>query len=211
MLRMPRWINAVIPAAGRSRRMGTHKLLLEIDGETVISRLVRALDEACVSRIHILVRIDDHALLDELEPLPVTVVTTETDTADMKASVGAILKAIQEQVIPDDLDAWLLMPADHPVVDPQIVIRLIDAGEEDRTSIVVPTFETRRGHPVLFPWKLAAAVQNIPADRGIDWLVSTEEANVVEVPVETDSIHWDLDTPEDVERLKKWLNSQRMQ
>ncbi|HCO25719.1 MAG TPA: hypothetical protein DIT97_22850, partial [Gimesia maris] len=32
---------AIVPAAGRSRRMGTHKLLLRLGTETVIQRLVR--------------------------------------------------------------------------------------------------------------------------------------------------------------------------
>ena len=44
-------IAAIVPAAGRSKRMGQPKLLLPIDGETLIARVVTALREGGAERV----------------------------------------------------------------------------------------------------------------------------------------------------------------
>jgi CTP:molybdopterin cytidylyltransferase MocA len=58
--------------------------------------------------------------------------------------------------------------------------------------------QERRGHPVLFPWSLAAAVDGLSADEGVNALLQTR--CVVEVPIETHGILEDIDEREEYER-----------
>ena len=68
-------------------------------------------------------------------------------------------------------------------------------------AIGMPVFAGRRGHPTIFPWSLATHVPDIPVGCGLNWLVHNGGVPVQEIPVDDDSIHFDLDTPEDYARL----------
>ena len=48
-------IYAVVPAAGRSRRMGQPKLLLGMGGQTVIEHVITALREGGVDRVLVVI------------------------------------------------------------------------------------------------------------------------------------------------------------
>lgn len=192
---------AVIPAAGRSRRMGTHKLLLPLAGRSVISRVVDALHRAGPIEVHVILRRDDESLRSELASLPVHPHLLDADTPDMRASVERLLDLITAERQPAPSDAWLLCPADHPVLSADVVRRLIVESATAPDSIGIPTSQDRRGHPTLFPWSLASSVRDIPTGEGLNWLLRAHAARVREVEVDDPTILLDLDTPEDYERI----------
>ena len=55
----PARLFAIIPAAGLSRRMGEPKLLLNLAGQTVIARLLNALDHPRMTSRSVVVRQSD--------------------------------------------------------------------------------------------------------------------------------------------------------
>lgn len=63
----------------------------------------------------------------------------------------------------------------------------------------------RRGHPVLFPWKLAAEVHRLGPNEGVSALLSRHEFFELEYP--ESSVLGDVDTPEDYERLGEGQSS----
>jgi molybdenum cofactor cytidylyltransferase len=69
--------------------------------------------------------------------------------------------------------------------------------------ILIPTHERRRGHPVLFRWDLARDVFALPADVGLNQLVRQHANEVTTLAIDNPAVLWDLDTPEDYERLVK--------
>ena len=104
---------------------------------------------------------------------------------------------------------WLLIPADHPVVEAAVITILLDAAARNPGAIIVPTYAGRRGHPTVFAWKHALAERTIPADEGFNWIVKRHEAEVVEIAVDTASVLLDLDTPADYERLRReWKSAE---
>lgn len=192
---------AVIPAAGYSRRMGRSKLLLPVHGRTVVDRVIDAFHSAGIHDVFVLVREDDQPLRHELASTGARVVLAPSATADMRHSVELLLSAIQRDESPHQGDAWLLSPADHPTLSPQVLRALCAAWRAGAGGILVPTCGGRRGHPTLFGWHCAARVADIPADFGLNWLLRQYASEVAEVPVEDPTILWDLDTPADYERL----------
>jgi molybdenum cofactor cytidylyltransferase len=198
-----RRVIAVIPAAGHSRRMGQPKLLLDVGGETVIRRLIDALSAGGVDEAHVLVRAEDAALRKELERTPAVVHLAAGDPPDMRASVEQLLEQIAATVHPPENAAWLLCPADHPVLNGQVVAQLCAESADRRDAILVPTHDGRRGHPTLFPWRVAACVPQIPAGHGLNWLLQEGGERVVEVAVEEPGVLLDLDDPDDYARLTK--------
>jgi molybdenum cofactor cytidylyltransferase len=182
--------------------MGRQKLLLQFRGRTVIRTLVDTLQAAGVSDIYLLVREDDERLRKELAEATVRVLLTPESTADMRHSVALLLEAIEREMETTEQDAWLLTPADHPILSVAVVQSLRAAWNAGRGPIIVPTYQGRRGHPTLFGWEFAARVGDIPSDRGLDWLLERHAAGVVELPLDRPELLCDLDTPADYERLQ---------
>ena len=202
---------AVIPAAGLSRRMGRPKLLLSLSGRSVVERLLLALDHPTIACRTVVVRNSDEPLKQEIERLNGSLLTPEEDPPDMRTSVTLALAAIERDHAPSDGDGWLLVPADHPVLDRELIRALIECWQEKRPAILVPRHGQRRGHPTLFTWKMAREVLRIPPDRGLNWLLREFNSQVTELSVDTDSAITDLDTPEDYERLKSiWESSHEL-
>lgn len=196
---------AIIPAAGHSRRMGTPKLLLPLGGRTVLSRLLDALDRPGIAWRYVVVRPDDDALAREAEGHGTTVVRPDVAPPDMRASVQAALDFIEARHSPAPDDGWLLVPADHPVLDGAVIDALVTEWRTaaDDCEILVPVCGGRRGHPTLFRWRLAATVRDLPADAGINRLLHDRAAKVRELPIENEAVLCDLDTPEDYAALRR--------
>jgi len=198
---------AVVPAAGHSRRMGRPKLLLPLGEKTVIARLLDVLDRPDIAERFVVVRPDDQRLRAEVIASGATVVQPQVAPPDMRTSVSNALAEIRQRHAPSAEDGWLLTPADHPMLEPGILDRLLQRWSQSDCDILVPTFKKRRGHPVLFRWTLTDEIATIPPDKGLNWLLQLRNDDVLEVAVDDPSVVTDLDTPSDYEALKKRWNN----
>jgi molybdenum cofactor cytidylyltransferase len=199
---------ALVPAAGRSRRMGAPKLLLNLGGQTVIARVLAALSQAGVAERIVVLHPQDDALRREVERLGGRVLLPPSPPPEMRDSIAFGLRHIAGEIAEcgdkADLDSpWLLIPADHPVVLVETVTILLEAARHNPGRILVPTHDGRRGHPTLFCWKHAVEIDQIPEGEGFNWILKLHSADVIEIAVASPSVLVDLDTPEDYERLRK--------
>lgn len=183
----------VLPAAGRSRRMGQPKLLLPAGSVTVIERVLETW-RACVPVVVVVVHPHDGALAEVCHRCGAHVVVAQPPPPDMRASVCCALEELGRVYKPHDEEGWLLAPADMPGLTCEAIRGVLGARLQGRSEILVPTWNGRRGHPVYFPWRQAQAVAELPADVGIDALVRS--GPVREVPAADASVLADLDTPE---------------
>lgn len=195
---------AVVPAAGRSRRMGQPKLLMPLGQTTVIGRLLQTLSTAGISPF-VLIRPGDEALDAEVARTTASRVVPHEAPEEMRHSVEELLRTVTARHAPTTNDGWLLIPADHPFTSVHTLRRLVETWRDDPTSIVLPTCEGRRGHPTILPWSLAQEVFELPAGVGINQLVRRHENMVRELDVDDSSVHFDLDTPADYERARQLL------
>jgi len=197
-------IFAIVPAAGKSARMGRPKLSLPLGGRTVLERVVSALRTAGVE--HVLVVVGPHVaeLAALAESAGAHALLLADETPDMRATVERGLSWLEERFQPRDDDAWLLVPADHPTLDPAVVVALTQARRcHPEASIVIPTYEGRRGHPALIVWHHVAGIRALAPDRGLNAYLRLHAAQTLELPVTTPHVTCDLDTPEDYERLRR--------
>jgi molybdenum cofactor cytidylyltransferase len=229
---MPSRYFAIIPAAGHSTRMGRPKLLLPVAGQPLVCHTLAAWQRSSVERIVVVVRPGDHELaaaiarskvqspeskvktsstLDlgpwTLDPLPaeIDLVIPDTPPADMKASLQAALGHIERQYRPTADDAFLVAPADMPGLKAAIIDRLIhaDSVSSDR-KILAPTIAGQRGHPVLFPWPMAALVHKLADQEGLNAIAHRHPP--VHTPCEdlvapSEYPFADIDTPEDYRQM----------
>jgi CTP:molybdopterin cytidylyltransferase MocA len=182
--------------------MGRPKLSLPLAGRTVLDSVLAALRAAGVG--HTLVVVGPHVahLAPLAEAAGASALLLDAETPDMRATVEHGLRWLEEHFHPGPADAWLLVPGDHPTLDPGIVRRLEEARRlHPGHSIFVPTHAGRRGHPTLFAWENAAAIRSWPAGEGLNAFVRGHADRTLEVPVSDPEVLSDLDTPADYERL----------
>lgn len=196
---------AIIPAAGNSTRMGAPKLLLPMDGGTMIEKTLAAWKASRVDKIVVVVRPDDEELVKVCRSQGAEVVVPLVAPPEMKDSVQYGLRHIERYFSPTAGDAWLLAPADMPGLSPRIINALVAAFQSGEKSILVPTLAGKRGHPVLFPWTLAAEIFSLRTDEGLNVLRQRHESREVSCdsiePAGTAAFN-DIDTPEDFGRLR---------
>lgn len=196
-------IAAIVPAAGASRRMGTPKLLLEFQGLPLIARVVATLLDGGARPVVVVVPPADvpegPSISESALRAGAVVVVPEARPTEMRDSIELAVAELERSAEPPT--AVMLAPADSPKLDASLVARLLTAWRENQESIVIPTSEGRRGHPIVLPWRLARTIAGLPPDVGVNTLVAQHESEVVEIEVGGEAVVTDLDTPEDLRRL----------
>lgn len=190
---------AIIPAAGKSRRMGAKKLMLEWDGKPLIWHALQAWLDSKVSNVVIVVRDDDEELIACCDSYPITIVRAKAPP-DMRASVEAGLDWLRQNLSPSiETDSWLLAPADTPRMNSRWIDSLLNTKWKPNTPIQVACYLGKRGHPVRFRWSLASEVSKLPANVGLNHLLQQFAVQEIEVP--DPLILEDIDTPIDYQQL----------
>jgi molybdenum cofactor cytidylyltransferase len=182
--------------------MGRPKLALTVAGRAVLAHVLVAMRQAGVE--HTLVVLGPHVA--ELGTVARTegahVLQLPQATADMRATVEQGLEWLEQNLTPRSEDAWLLVPADHPALRPEVIRLLIAARHAyPADSIFVPTYQGHRGHPTLLAWKHAAGIRAFAIGEGTNQYIRSCITQTREVPVNDPSILCDLDTPADYERV----------
>ncbi len=201
-------IVALIPAAGKSTRMGRPKLSLPLGERTVLEHVIDTLHQGGIGRVVVVVGPHVPELVPLAKQAGAAVCQLAAETPDMRATVEAGLRWIEEYRDMRDDDLLLLCPADHPCLDARVVEELHTASALHREgTIFIPTFEGRRGHPALIAWKHVAGIRALPAGLGLNVYLRQHADETLEVPLALPGILVDLDTPQDYERLARQFPS----
>jgi molybdenum cofactor cytidylyltransferase len=188
-------VTAIVLAAGESRRMGRLKPLLPFGTRTVIETAVRSLKASPVDEILVVTGHQSGAIERTLESAPVRVVRNRDYRLGMLSSIQRGLAAAAPET-----DWFVFALADQPQLQPAVVASLLSAANAVPAAYI-PTYGGRRGHPILIHARLRDEIANLDSGVGLRQLWEIHPDLVRLVPVQTDSILHDIDTPEDYARL----------
>ena len=93
-------------------------------------------------------------------------------------------------------DGMILCPVDHPLVSTTLVSHLIEQFYANAKSIVLPVYNNRRGHPVIFSSALYEELLAAPADKGARAVVWAHFADVLEVPTDEEGVILNINNPD---------------
>ncbi len=193
-------IDAIVLAAGRSRRMGTQKLLLPYAGRTVIHHIVEQVAAASPRRLIVVVANDRAAIEQALAGTPALIVVNPDSDGDMLSSVRTGLLAL-----PDDGQGILVVLGDQPSIRTEVIVTVAIAFEFSGRGIVVPAYRGQRGHPILFSARYRQELLTQFDSTGLRGLLEAHPDDVHEVAISDPSILSDMDVPEDYQRELKRL------
>ncbi len=193
-------VGAVVLAAGLSTRMGQPKVLLPWSGRrTIIEHII---DQLIKSRLdHITLVTGHHAkeVKQVVKPLAVNVVYNRAyKTGEMLSSLQAGLRAL-----PENIAAALVVLGDQPSIQPKVIYQLLNAYAEGKGDLIVPSFERRRGHPVLIGRRYWPELLSMPTTITLRDFFNTYNDRIAYVTVDNDSILRDVDTPHDYQQ-ERW-------
>jgi len=190
-------IHAIVLGAGRSRRMGdgVQKLLLPFGGDTVIGRVVGQVLRSPIDRALVVVAADADRVREALAGLSPSFVTNPDPAGDMLSSVRCGLR-----VLPEPCEAVLVALGDQPSITSDLIAQMVDAFRRSERGIVVPVYEGRRGHPLLFSGRFRQEVLARYDDVGLRGLLRAHPRDVLEFEAGDSSVLTDVDYPEDYRR-----------
>jgi molybdenum cofactor cytidylyltransferase len=190
-------IAGLILAAGESSRMGTDKATLAYGGRTFLEATVQTLREAEIERI--VVVLGHHA--EEIQRHVKIEAAQVVINPDYRSGQTSSLQAGLRSLLADDLEAILLCLVDHPAVSRGTVSRLVTAFRQSGAPVVIPTYQGRRGHPVLIGREVFDGLLELACDAGADSVVRKYRPTTRFVEVEDEGVVMDVDDRESYRRL----------
>lgn len=190
-------IAAIILGAGLSTRMGCQKLLLPWGKTSVIGNIISVLSSNQIHEIILVIHPDQDQLKNHIQDLsrkfPVKFTINELfKPDDMLTSIQFGLKAVQSSPT-----GVLVALGDQPQIDGEIISKIIFTHQHSATSIVIPSYSMRRGHPWLIPSPLIPRILELKSPLTARDFLEQHKKDIKYVIVDNDSILRDIDTPDE--------------
>jgi len=183
---------AIVLAAGESRRMGAPKLLLPLDGQTVIEAVLASVKAFGPDGILVVVGAEAGAVQEKAKTYGALIVVNLNYHQGMLSSVQCGFRQL-----PLEAEAALVFLADQPRIKPQVAEALVKAFRSSSQGIILPVHGGRRGHPLLLSTRFRTELESLDPAVGLRQLLDRHPGEILEVPVDDPAILRDLDTPED--------------
>ena len=194
-------IATLILAAGRSTRMGSHKLL-EVLGDRALIR--HCVDAALASKAHPVFVVTGHnegAIRATLSSADVSFVSNPDYAEGLSSSLKAGVRAL-----PSSIDAAIILLGDMPLITHDLIDQMIDVFNASPQALaLVPTYQGEWGNPVLIARKLFPEIETLSGDAGARKLLQSHHADVIEMPATSDDVLVDLDTPEALAKARSFV------
>lgn len=183
----------IMLAAGLSSRMGKWKMVMPWGAGTILDSALASALSFC-DRVVLVTGFRGDELTAYYQDHPrINIVHNADFGAGMFSSVQCGAAAVTSQRV-------FLALGDMPEVTPDVYRTLWASAE--RGACLIPGYDRGKGHPVLLPHRALALIKNAPQGATMKDVMHQLDTKVV--PVSTEGIHWDVDTPVDYERIVRW-------
>ena len=190
--------DGIITAAGLSSRMHDLKALLPIENRAAIVRIADQLLRGGVDRLIVVTGHREDEIRSALISYPVVFVRNRNyATNQMLDSIQIALSVRWGQ--PDM--PCLMTPVDVPLFRDDTVRTLLHRATEGEYGYVLPKCNNRTGHPILLSPDAAMEVQGYCGEGGLKGCMKQSDLIVDHIPVEDSGMLYDMDTPEDYQRI----------
>jgi molybdenum cofactor cytidylyltransferase len=194
-------IAGIVLAAGSSTRMGENKLLLALDGQTVVRRAVRAAIAAGLRPVVVVLGHESERVRAEIADLPCRAVLNP-DHAQGKGT--SLQVGIGEAASIVGVGAAMIVLADMPFVDTAMLAAVAARWRESDAPMVISRYGDVNAPPILYDRALFAELLSLPGEACGKMMIRRHggEAEVLRWP---EAALADIDVPEDYRRIEAQL------
>jgi molybdenum cofactor cytidylyltransferase len=190
-------VAGLVLAAGASTRMGLNKLLLELEGTSLLRRAAsRALD-ARLEPVVVVLGYEAERARRELHGLDVQITLNSSYRLGLSGSLRAGITAL-----PDHVAAAVVLLADMPFVTSHMLATLVDRFRRGSAPLVISEYDGAYAPPALYRRSLFRDLMGARGDSAGRETIRRHRA-------EADVVRWpawavrDIDTPEDYSQSVK--------
>lgn len=181
---------AVVLAAGLSTRTkGKHKMLLKVNGKTLLENCVDSFRDVC-SKIIVVTGFNKIEIVKLFEnDSQVETVFNENFKMGMFSSVKCGISKVNS-------DKFFFTPGDYPNFTKQLILNMLT---NFKGNVLIPTYNGRKGHPVIINGNLKENILNYDNEKSMKDFIN--ETGFDTLKVDNSCILHDVDTLEDYKKV----------
>ena len=187
---------AVILSAGASSRMGRPKALLPYREGTFLEHLIEVTRDPRIGVTRVVLGAGADVIRTVAGLDSSVVVLNPNWEQGQLSSIRAGLRSLEGI----DVDGIILCPVDHPLVSARLVSDLVERFYLNKKAIVLPTYNTRRGHPVIFSKTLFGELLAAPEEKGARAVVWSHAGDILEAPTDEEGVVLNINDPDMLRR-----------
>jgi len=189
-------VAGILLAAGTASRMGNNKMLLPLDGESVLRRAARRALAGGLSPLIVVLGHESDKALKEIEDLPCQGALNPLYQEGVNSSVKAGILAVPREAL-----GAMVMLADMPFVTSGMIAAMIERYRASEAPLVISDYAGVNAPPMLYDRSLFTELLTMTGE-GCGRQVVRRHRDEAEVLAWPESALADLDIPEDYERAK---------
>ena len=186
---------AVILSGGASSRMGSPKALLAYQGRPFLEHLLEVTAHRQIGVRRVVLGAHAEPIAKAIDLKPDEIVINEDWEKGQLTSIQAALRSL-----PPGTDGIILCLIDHPLISADLVQELIACFYKSRRPIVLPLYQGRRGHPVIFSSSVYDELLHAPLETGARAVVWAHSGEVEEMRTNEEGCVLNLNDPDTVKK-----------
>jgi molybdenum cofactor cytidylyltransferase len=190
-----RSVAGIVLAAGTSSRMGRNKLLLVLDGQTLLRGAVRRAAAGGLAPLVVVLGAYAESAAAELEDLPCQIAVNPDFAAGIASSIRVGLSAL-----PPSAPAAMILLADMPLVTADMIREMVLRYQRTQAPLVASDYDGINAPPMLYDRRLFAELEATTGEHCARLVVRRHLD-------EAELLHWphsalaDVDVPDDYARM----------
>jgi molybdenum cofactor cytidylyltransferase len=186
---------AVILSGGASSRMGSPKALLAYQGRPFLGHRLEVTAHRQIGVRRVVLGAHAEPIAKAVQLKADEIVVNEDWDKGQLTSIHAALRSL-----PSGTDGILLCLIDHPLISADLVQELIERFYKAGKPIVLPLYQGRRGHPLIFSASLYDELLRAPLETGARAVVWAHAAEVEEVRTNEEGCVLNLNDPDTIQK-----------
>jgi molybdenum cofactor cytidylyltransferase len=186
---------AVILSGGASSRMGSPKALLAYQGRPFLEHLLEVTAHRQIGVRRVVLGAHAEPIAKAIDLKLDEIVINEDWEKGQLTSIQAALRSL-----PPGTDGIILCLIDHPLISADLVQELIECFYKSGKPIVLPLYQGRRGHPVIFSAAVYEELLSAPLETGARAVVWAHSGEVEEMRTNEEGCVLNLNDPDTVKK-----------
>ena len=196
-------ISNIILAAGQSKRMKEkNKLLININNKKMIENVIHSATKSNANN-NILVLGHQNEKIQKYVNNNITITINKEYKKGLSSSLKKGISAL-----PEDCDGAIIILGDMPIITSNLINNLIkNFDPKNNKYIVAPTYNGKRGNPILIGRKYFPDILNLKGDKGAKNILNKNSKYINNIPQKNSFSLIDIDTHKDYEKFNKLNNT----
>lgn len=186
-------ITGIIYASGFSKRMGKDKLLLEVEGEKIIERVIKASINSNLDEIILVYR--KEAVKKVGEKYGLKTIYNEKASKGQSESMKLGIKATEKN------HSYMFIVGDQPFLTSDVINKLIFEYNKTKKPILITYYNGNRGMPMIMSNIYKEELLRVIGDKGGRDIVKKYPEKVHKVNIDEEKSGVDIDTVDDLKKI----------